>query len=55
MQTLLVTFLIFGIVMALMATGVIASGRSLKGSCGGSGEDCSCDDAKQKACSRKTA
>ncbi len=55
MQTLLATFLIFGVVMLLLATGVIVSGRRLRGSCGGTGEDCSCDDAKQKDCSRKSA
>jgi hypothetical protein len=33
--TLLVTFSIFAIVMAVMAVGVIFSGRCLRGSCGG--------------------
>ena len=55
METLLFTFLVVGIVMLFMATGVIFSGRRLRGSCGGTGEDCSCDDAKQQACPNKHA
>ncbi len=55
MQTLLATFLVVGIVMLLMATGVVFSGRRLRGSCGGTGEDCSCDGPKKKACPRKHA
>jgi hypothetical protein len=43
------------IVMGLMAVGVIMSGRSLRGSCGGVGSgDCACDTAgvpmDQRAC-----
>jgi hypothetical protein len=43
------------IVMGLMAVGVVMSGRSLRGSCGGVGSgDCACDAAgvpmDQRAC-----
>ena len=37
MSELLVAFLIFGLVMAAMAVGVIFSNRTIKGSCGGLG------------------
>ena len=42
MQTFLATALIIGLAMAAMAVGVIFSNRELKGSCGGTGRDCSC-------------
>lgn len=53
METFLVTFLIFATAMILMALGVMFSGRALKGSCGGIGSDCACDDEKQKECAAR--
>ena len=53
MQTVLVTIVVFGIVMAAMSLGVMISGRRLRGSCGGTGSDCECSDAKRRACERK--
>ena len=53
MQTFLATFLLFGAVMAAMAIGVMVHGRRLKGSCGGLGEDCPCDEAAQETCEFK--
>ena len=53
MQTFLATALIFGIAMAAMAVGVIFSNRSLRGSCGGTGKDCSCSAKEQKECAYK--
>ncbi len=50
MQTFLATFLFFGAVMAAMAIGVMIHGRRLKGSCGGTGGDCPCDEAAQQEC-----
>ncbi len=41
MQTLILTFAIFLAVALAMAVGVIISGRSLRGSCGGA--DCVCE------------
>lgn len=46
---------VVAVVMGLMAVGVIMSGRSLRGSCGGVGSgDCACDAAgvpmDQRAC-----
>ena len=35
MNTFIITFGIFGLVMAAMAIGVIVSNREIKGSCGG--------------------
>jgi len=43
MQTLLLTFAIFTIAVLLMTAGVLISGRSLKGSCGGPSCKCSAD------------
>ena len=50
LQTLIATAALFGLVMAGMAVGVIFSNRSVKGSCGGTGEGCSCSEAKRRRC-----
>ena len=50
MQTFLVTALLFTVVMAAMAVGVIFSNRTLKGSCGGTGRDCSCSEEAREKC-----
>jgi len=50
MQTFLFTALIFAIAMAAMAVGVIFSNRTLKGSCGGTGLNCSCSDEARREC-----
>jgi hypothetical protein len=50
MQTFLATALIFGIAMAAMAVGVIFSNRTLKGSCGGTGLNCSCSEEARREC-----
>ena len=42
---IMITFSIFGVMMLLMALGVMFTGRPLKGSCGGVGGECPCDDA----------
>lgn len=53
MQTFVATLVFFGLVMFAMAIGVLFSGRSLKGSCGGTGANCSCSDGEREACSRR--
>lgn len=40
MQTLLLTFAVFVVVVLAMAVGVMVTGRSLRGSCGG--PNCQC-------------
>jgi hypothetical protein len=50
MQTFIATALIFGIAMTAMAVGVIFSNRTLKGSCGGTGLDCTCSDEAKREC-----
>jgi len=50
MQTLLATLVLFALVMTAMAVGVIFSNKALRGSCGGTGEGCSCSAAKRRAC-----
>ena len=52
METFIATLVIFGAVMAAMAVGVIFSNRRLSGSCGGTGDDCECELAKRKVCSK---
>jgi hypothetical protein len=50
MQTFLATAVIFVLSVAAMAVGVIFSNRTLKGSCGGTGLDCSCSDEARRDC-----
>lgn len=50
MQTFLATALIFGLVMAAMAVGVIFSDRRLRGSCGGTGQNCHCNEETRRDC-----
>jgi len=50
MQTFLATALIFGLAMIAMAVGVIFSNRALKGSCGGTGVDCTCSEEVRREC-----
>jgi hypothetical protein len=54
-QTILATILLFGAVMAVMAVGVIFSNRALRGSCGGTGEACGCNEEKRRACAEAKA
>ncbi len=49
MATLLATLAIFGCVMLAMALGVMIQGRRLRGSCGGTGQDCSCSPLAARA------
>jgi len=55
MKTILVTFLLFLVIMAFMSLGVFFSGRRLRGSCGGTGEDCSCEGEKKADCPHEQA
>lgn len=50
MQTFFATALVFGLAMAAMAVGVIFSNRQLKGSCGGTGRACQCDESARREC-----
>lgn len=53
MQTFIATALLFCLIAAAMAVGVIFSNRSLRGSCGGTGTSCECNEAKQRECALK--
>jgi hypothetical protein len=53
MQTFLATLVLFLLIAAGMAVGVIFSNRSLRGSCGGTGKDCSCSAKEQQECVHK--
>ena len=50
MQTVLLTFVVIGVVMAAMALGVMFRRRPLSGSCGGTGEACQCSRAERARC-----
>ncbi len=53
MQTFIATLILFSLIATAMAVGVIFSNRRLRGSCGGTGEDCSCSAPEQKACAHR--
>ncbi|MEE3327958.1 MAG: hypothetical protein VX252_11535 [Myxococcota bacterium] len=55
MQTFIATALLIGLLMAGMALGLMLRGRSLSGSCGGTGEGCACSEAKRKRCLEENA
>ena len=42
---IMVTVAVFGTMMFIMALGVMFTGRPLKGSCGGVGDNCPCAEA----------
>jgi hypothetical protein len=42
---IMITFCAFGMLMLMMALGVMFTGRPLKGSCGGVGGECPCEDS----------
>ena len=50
MQTAIAAIAFFGLMMGLMAVGVIFRGKALKGSCGGTGQDCSCSEKERRGC-----
>lgn len=49
-QTLLLTFGFFLLFVLMMAIGIMISGRSLRGSCGGSSCTCSADGKEPGSC-----
>ncbi len=53
MQTALLTALVIALVMAAMAVGLMFSRRPLQGSCGGTGEACSCSRSERARCAFK--
>ncbi|MBW2272469.1 MAG: hypothetical protein JRG96_04300 [Deltaproteobacteria bacterium] len=53
METFFATLVLFLAVVGIMAIGVIATGRSLRGSCGGTEEGCECSEERRRACATK--
>lgn len=51
METMLLTFVVFVLAAVAMATGVMITGRSLKGSCGGPSCTCSAEGKDITECS----
>lgn len=50
MQTLLLTFVLFVAIVLIMVAGVALTGRSLRGSCGGSSCVCKSKDSEPGSC-----
>jgi hypothetical protein len=50
MTTFLATLIVFGAVTLAMSLGAMIQGRRLKGSCGGTGDDCSCSPLAARNC-----
>jgi hypothetical protein len=56
LQTLLPTLVLFLLTTLAMSLGVMLTGRSLRGSCGGApGKACGCSSQKREACEAKAA
>lgn len=53
MELLFATLIVFAVTVCAMSAGVMISGRSLKGSCGGVGAACPCSDAEKRSCARR--
>ncbi|NNL67561.1 MAG: DUF539 domain-containing protein [Myxococcales bacterium] len=53
MAILLATAAVFAVVVLAMSLGVMFTGRSLKGSCGGVGGNCPCSDSEKQVCPRR--
>ena len=43
-------FVVFAVVVAAMAVGVLLGGRRLRGSCGRTGEECACTWIERRTC-----
>lgn len=54
MATFFITVFVFALLMAGMAVGMVR-GRSLTGSCGGTGQSCECTPLKRRECERHQA
>ena len=50
MATFLATLVIFATAAAAMAVGILLQGRRLRGSCGGSGLECTCTVLAARSC-----
>ena len=53
MEVIIATMIVFGLMTFAMSIGVLINGRSLKGSCGGITEDCSCSNTEKIKCKLK--
>ncbi len=53
LKMIILTIGAFGLIMLAMAIGVIFQGKALRGSCGGVGSSCACDDAGEPVCDAK--
>jgi hypothetical protein len=55
MQTLVLTFALFVLIVAVMAVGVVLTGRSLRGSCGGPSCVCKAEGKDPGSCEHEAA
>ena len=54
MQTLILTFVVFLLAVLAMAAGVMVTGRSLKGSCGGPSCKCTAEGEELLSCAEES-
>jgi len=54
MQTLILTFVVFLLAVLAMAAGVMVTGRSLKGSCGGPSCKCASEGEELLSCAKES-
>ncbi len=52
-QVTVLTIGFFGLIMAAMAVGVMFQGKALRGSCGGVGDACACEEKGEPVCESK--
>jgi hypothetical protein len=50
MATFLAALVVVGLTVFAMSIGAIVEGRRLRGSCGGSGQDCACSSLAARTC-----
>jgi hypothetical protein len=55
MQTFIAALAVFGIAVVVMSLGVIVQGKRLRGSCGGTGENCHCSSVGAYSCDTRKA
>jgi hypothetical protein len=53
--TFIAALVVFGLAVGVMSVGVLVQGKRLRGSCGGTGEDCHCSALEARKCRLRQA